>query len=216
MQKIRSSDGCFCQGRGNSSNEIPRTWLLGQLKERAGFLVCKNLSLLSTLPWAAMSFAAPPKKNKKREWNQRRMKLLYDIFVRYLFDFIDELDRFRFESVLNCKVDARARDIWNEWEWGLSPGVGAIRLIKKNKLIDQKCSSDIYYLFCKKFVKKDPFTIHPKKVSRLPSDLHINYPNFPTTHGPHSTQFTGQWWCASPHAIASDVRHRYRFNDNKP
>ena len=35
-------------GRGNRSIEIPHTWQLGQLKEQAGFLVSRILTLLST------------------------------------------------------------------------------------------------------------------------------------------------------------------------
>ena len=47
--KLGSSQGqlCFCQGRGNRSNEIPRTWHQGQLKERAGLVVSRSLTLNS-------------------------------------------------------------------------------------------------------------------------------------------------------------------------
>ena len=40
---------CFCQGRGNRSNEIPWTWYHGQLKERVGFLCRQHAKSASYL-----------------------------------------------------------------------------------------------------------------------------------------------------------------------
>ena len=57
------------QGRGNRSNEIPRTWLCGQLKVYTGFLDSRSLTLPSfpTLGWRgySMIFPVPEKKEKK-------------------------------------------------------------------------------------------------------------------------------------------------------
>ena len=44
-----------CQDRGNRSNEIPWTWHQGHLKEQAGFLVTRSLTLS----------LAPPQRTKK-------------------------------------------------------------------------------------------------------------------------------------------------------
>ena len=60
-----------CQGRGNRTNEIPWTWHQGQLKERAGFLVSRSLTLPSAPPWAGCHLRifpdGPKKKNVRRD-----------------------------------------------------------------------------------------------------------------------------------------------------
>ena len=45
-----------CQGHGNRSNEIPRTWQLGQLKWRVRFLFSRSLTLSSLHRYAAALF----------------------------------------------------------------------------------------------------------------------------------------------------------------
>ena len=54
-----------CQGRGSRSNEKPRSWQLGQMKEQAGFLVSRSLTLHSVPTWAGgviRWFSRAPKK----------------------------------------------------------------------------------------------------------------------------------------------------------
>ena len=48
--QMKGPEPTACRGRRNSSNVIPRTPALGQLKEHTGFLVSRSLTLPATPP----------------------------------------------------------------------------------------------------------------------------------------------------------------------
>ena len=63
----------MARGLRNSSNAIPGSWQPGQLKEQAGFLVSRYLTLPPVPPWAVgviWWFFSGPKKNRTNtdEW----------------------------------------------------------------------------------------------------------------------------------------------------
>ena len=69
-RKLRVHLGVVC--RGNRSNETPRTWHLGQLKEHTGFLISRSLTLPSVPPWAEgviSWFSLYPKINLGLVWS---------------------------------------------------------------------------------------------------------------------------------------------------